>query len=154
MYGHITFFWRRQVHRARGSLGRALEYCPRYQQRTHRPVLTIVVHVAGPSWPLASHARNPSGSDPPRYVRGIPYVPYCYCFLHFDAFICESLVWLELRQRSWRNRRDFASPQLIAAINEDRLQRPNDGEWDDNIVDGLVPNYFLESTWILNIRIS
>lgn len=46
----------------------------------------------------------------------------------FDAFVCESLAWLELRQRSWRNRRDFASPQLIAAVNEARLQYPNNGE--------------------------
>ena len=122
---------------------------PWYQSWTN-----IVVHVAGPSWPLTSHARNHSGSDPRRYVRGIPCVPCCYCFLHFDAFVCESLVWLELRQRRWHNRRDFASPQLIAAIDEDRLQRPNDGEWDDDVVDGLVPNYLLESTWILGVRVS
>lgn len=74
------------------------------------------------TWGLASHACNPSGSDPRRYVRDIPYVPCCCCSPHFSVYTCGSFVWPKLRRRSWCNRLGFWSRRSIAAIGEGRLR--------------------------------
>lgn len=49
MSGPVIFSQGWRIRRAGGALGRALECCPRYQQRTHQLILTIVARVAGPS---------------------------------------------------------------------------------------------------------
>ncbi len=129
MSGPVIFSQGWRIRRAGGALGRALEFCPRYQQRTHQLILTIVARVAGPSWALALRARNPARSDSRRYVRDISCVPCCCCFLHFGVYVCRSFVWSELLQRSWCSRPTFTSPRSIAATSEGRLPHPNGGGW-------------------------